>query len=335
MIEGRRRAAGAVRRTVRAPARGWAVAALVALAAAAAPGAVAKSRAARPVRLTAAERDSLTAVYIADRNDTETSMRTNPQSSLGAFARVDFTPETPWLVIGAAPTAALVLDDGSVRPQHVRVAVEGAGFRVEALDPGATFVAHAAGGRDTTAASLPPSWIGVGRYRVRLSYQNAPALIAVDPDLPARREWKGPAWWPIDFAYRYVVELEPDPARDTLRIESTHGPPRPSLRAGWFSFEVGGKRQRLAALRLLEPGVGENDLSIFFRDRTSGKGSYGMGRYVDPERLPDGRWLLDFNLTYNPACAVSPFYNCPVPPAENHLPVAIRAGEAYHGEGTP
>jgi hypothetical protein len=295
----------------------------------------AKSRAARPVTLAPAARDSLTAVYLADRNDTERSMRTSPQSSLGAFARVDFRPEVPWLVIGSEPTAALVLDDGSVRPQHVRVKLEGQGFRVEALDPGASFVAHALGGRDTTAATLPPSWIGVGRYRVRLSYQNAPALIAVDPDLPARAAWKGNRWWPVDFGLRYVAELVPDEARDTLKIESTHGPPRPSLRVGWFEFEVNGRRERLAAVRLLEPGVGENDLSIFFRDATSGKGSYGMGRYVDPQRLPDGRWVLDFNLAYNPACAVSPYYNCPVPPAENALEAAIQAGEAFEGEEKP
>jgi hypothetical protein len=295
----------------------------------------AKSRAARPVTLAPAARDSLTAVYLADRNDTERSMRTSPQSSLGAFARVDFRPEVPWLVIGSEPTAALVLDDGSVRPQHVRVKLEGQGFRVEALDPGASFVAHALGGRDTTAATLPPSWIGVGRYRVRLSYQNAPALIAVDPDLPARAAWKGNRWGPVDFGLRYVAELVPDEARDTLKIESTHGPPRPSLRVGWFEFEVNGRRERLAAVRLLEPGVGENDLSIFFRDATSGKGSYGMGRYVDPQRLPDGRWVLDFNLAYNPACAVSPYYNCPVPPAENALEAAIQAGEAFEGEEKP
>ncbi|MEO6461659.1 MAG: DUF1684 domain-containing protein [Candidatus Eisenbacteria bacterium] len=295
----------------------------------------AKLRAARPATLTGGERDSLAAAYLADRNDTEKSMRTNPQSSLGAFARADFGPEARWLVIGSAPTANLQLDDGSVRPQHVKVQVEGTGFRVEALDPGATFVAYGVGGRDTTAASVAPSWIGVGRYRVRLSYQNSPALIAVDPDLPARAAWPGNAWWPVDLAYRYVVELEPDNQPDTVRIESTNGPPRPSLRVGWFAFEVRGKRQRLAALRLLEPGVGESDLSVFFRDATSGKGSYGMGRYVDPERRPDGRWVLDFNLAYNPACAVSPYYNCPLPPQENELKAAIKAGEAYHGEGHP
>jgi uncharacterized protein len=323
------------------PRRLVAVTALVAIAVAVGAGsgpvhgAGAKPRAARPVVLSASERDSLTAAYLTDRSDTEKSMRTSPQSSLGAFARVDFGPDARWLVVGSAPTAQLVLDDGSVRPQHVRVKVEGAGFRVEALDPGATFVAFAAGGRDTTAATLPPSWIGVGRYRVRLSYQNSPALIAVDPDLPARAAWKGNAWWPVDLKYRYLVDLERDPSPDTVRVESTNGPPRPSVRVGWFNFVAGGRRQRLAAVRMLEPGVGENDLSVFFRDETSGKGSYGMGRYVDPEKRADGSYVLDFNLAYNPACAVSPYYNCPVPPKENRLSTAIRAGEAHHGRGHP
>jgi hypothetical protein len=297
-----------------------------------APGpAAAKAAAARPATLSAAERDSLRAAILADRADTDVSLRTSPTSALGSIARVDFGRPARALVVGAAPTCDLVLDDASVRAQHVRVSVEGDSFRVRALDPGATFTAFAAGGRDTTAAVLPPSWIGVGRYRVRLSHQNAPALVACDPDLPAKAAYAGSAWWPIDFAYRFVVVLEPDPTPDTLWIESTNSAPRASLRAGWFRFVVGGKEQKLAAVRLLEPGVGPGDVSVFFRDATSGKGSYGMGRYVDPQEQPDGRYVLDFNQAYNPNCAISPHYNCPVPPPENRLKVAIRAGAAYHG----
>jgi len=48
---------------------------------------------------------------------------------------------------------------------------------------------------------------------------------------------------------------------------------------------------------------------------------------VDVERRPDGRYVLDFNRAYNPACAVSEHYNCPIPPKANRLAVAIRAGE--------
>jgi hypothetical protein len=293
--------------------------------------AAAKVKAARPATLPVAERDSLRAAILADRADTDVSLRTNPNSALGSIARVDFGRPARALVVGAAPTCDLVLDDPSLRAQHVRVTVEGDSFHVRALDPGAAFTAFAAGGRDTTSATLPPSWIGVGRYRVRLSHQNAPALVACDPELPAKATYAGSEWWPIDFTYRFIAALEPDATPDTVWIESTSSAPRASIRVGWFRFVVGGKEQKLAAVRLLEPGVGPDDVSVFFQDATSGKGSYGMGRYVDPEQRPDGRYGLDFNQAYNPNCAISPHYNCPVPPAENRLKVAIRAGAAYHG----
>lgn len=61
--------------------------------------------------------------------------------------------------------------------------------------------------------------------------------------------------------------------------------------------------------------------------------TYGLGRYVDAKRLPDGNYLLDFNQAYNPACAFSDHYNCPIPPKANTLKVRVRAGEMdshYH-----
>ena len=96
---------------------------------------------------------------------------------------------------------------------------------------------------------------------------------------------------------------------------------------GWFDMKIAGKKCRLEAHRLLEPGVDESSVSVFFRDATTGTDTYGVGRYVEPEKLPDGRWLIDFNNAYNPACAFSPHYNCPIPSKANTLPVAIKAGE--------
>jgi hypothetical protein len=84
---------------------------------------------------------------------------------------------------------------------------------------------------------------------------------------------------------------------------------------------------RLEAVRLLEPGIAEHDISVFFRDATSGKESYPLGRYIDVKKQPNGNYLLDFNFAYNPACAFSEHYNCPIPPKTNVLAVAIRAGE--------
>ena len=83
----------------------------------------------------------------------------------------------------------------------------------------------------------------------------------------------------------------------------------------------------IEATRLLEPGVGEKDFSLFFTDATTGKESYGLGRYLEAEPRPDGRYVLDFNRCYDPACAYSEHYNCPIPPRTNHLKVAVRAGE--------
>ena len=71
----------------------------------------------------------------------------------------------------------------------------------------------------------------------------------------------------------------------------------------------------------------DDGLRVFFRDATTGKQCYGVGRYIDPELLADGTWLVDFNNAYNPACATSPYYNCPFPSKANTLKVAIRAGE--------
>jgi uncharacterized protein (DUF1684 family) len=90
---------------------------------------------------------------------------------------------------------------------------------------------------------------------------------------------------------------------------------------------VKGSTARLEADRLLEPGVGEKDISLFFQDATTGKESYSVGRYLDPQLQPDGRYILDFNMAYDPACAYSNHYNCPIPPKENRLSVALTAGQ--------
>src|SRR3989475_2614754 len=75
-----------------------------------------------------------------------------------------------------------------------------------------------------------------------------------------------------------------------------------------------------------------NELFIPFRDETSGKESYGAARYLDIEEEPDDSYMIDFNYAYNPYCAYSEDYVCPLPPKENWLEVRITAGEMnYHG----
>ncbi len=301
-------------------------AALLALMIATAPALAAP---ATPARLAPAVADSLRAAIEKDRAETLEWLRSGPTSYLATVQRQDFGDRTA-LVVGRAVDCDVRIDDDAVKGHHLRVTVVGDSFHVEALDAGAAFKVRDAETRDAT---LGPSGIGIGRFTLRLSHQRFPALIVFDPRSPRFAAYKGLKWFPVDPAYRFEVALTPDPRPDTLVILSTRGNQRHALRMGWFEFKVGRTACRLEATRLLEPGVGERDLGIFFRDRTTGRESYALGRYVDVQPAADGRYVLDFNLAYNPACAVSEHYNCPIPPQANTLKVAVRAGEMdshYH-----
>jgi hypothetical protein len=276
-----------------------------------------------PARLSAAEADTLLRYYAKDRSDTEEWLKGSPTSYLATVQRRDFETRSS-LTVGSASGNDVRIDDPGVKPRHLRVTVVGDSFRVEAVDRGARFSV-----RDSamTAATLPPSGLKVGRFTLRLSHQRFPGIIVFDPQSPRFKLYKGMQYFPADLSYRIVAPLTRNPESDTTIILSTRGSRRRAVRVGWFDFKVKDSRCRLEANRLLEPGVGENDVSLFFTDATTGKESYSVGRYLDPVRLPDGRYLLDFNLAYDPACAYSDHYNCPIPPEANRLAVAIRAGQ--------
>jgi hypothetical protein len=64
-----------------------------------------------------------------------------------------------------------------------------------------------------------------------------------------------------------------------------------------------------------------------FTDLTSGKDTYGAGRYLEFDYTGSGLALLDFNYAYNPYCAYNYNYSCPIPPSDNNLTLALTAGE--------
>jgi uncharacterized protein (DUF1684 family) len=271
-----------------------------------------------------------------DRADTQKWLQSDPTSYLATIDRRDFEQKKT-LSVGRAADNDVRIDDPAVAAHHVKVTVEGDRFRVVAVDQEARFKIpgekDAKIWQETRDATVDPSSIQIGRFLLRLSHQRFPAIIVFDPQSPRFKLYKGIQYFPPDLSYRYELALTPNPKPETTVIMSTRGNQRRADKVGWFDFVVGTTPVRLEALRLLEPGVGENDLGIFFRDATTGKESYELGRYVDVKKLANGNYLLDFNFTYNPACAYSDHYNCPIPPKANVLPVAIRAGEMdahYH-----
>jgi uncharacterized protein len=267
------------------------------------------------------------AKLLAEREETLAAFKDPHRSPHAAVDRRDFRGAP--LVLGSAEDADLRLE--GARPRHARIAVDGGGFRVEAIDEGATVEVQ---GKPVREARVDAgATVGIGRYTVRLSHQNFPALVLLDPQSPRLRDGPPPRWFPPDEAFRVVARLESDPSPRDLVVLSTRGNPRRARRLGRFSFDLGGRKQQLTALRLLEPGVGEAAISIFFRDATTGHETYPVGRYLEPDPVAGdpGAFVLDFNRAYNPTCAFSPHYNCPIPPRENVLQVPVRAGEMDPG----
>ncbi len=132
-----------------------------------------------------------------------------------------------------------------------------------------------------------------------------------------------------DPDFRVEAELRRSPSPQTVVMTTSKGTRQLFNTVGSFELAITGEMVRVAAYQSAERE--ETNLFVPFRDATSGKESYGAARYLDMEVEHDDRYAVDFNYAYNPYCAYSDSYVCPLPPRENWLAVAVRAGEKkYH-----
>ena len=123
----------------------------------------------------------------------------------------------------------------------------------------------------------------------------------------------------------YIFNVEPDIFDDQnpVEMETSTGQQVTYVRWARVQLPVEGHDVELTIYK--DPG--SDDLFLPFQDSNRGGETYGAGRYLEAERREDGSLLLDFNYAYNPYCAYNENWSCPVPPAENRLDVAIKAGE--------
>lgn len=155
-------------------------------------------------------------------------------------------------------------------------------------------------------------------YGLRIKDRKAPALLSFSsvPVYPIQPDWR--------FDARFIPAEE----GQTIEIANVLGHLSPTPVYGYAEFERDGKTYRLL-------GLGdENSESMWFlfADRTSGKETYGAGRFLYSDGLPEnGRVVVDFNKAYNPPCAFNDYSTCPLPPQENRLDLVVTAGEKdYH-----
>jgi len=132
-------------------------------------------------------------------------------------------------------------------------------------------------------------------------------------------------YFPPDPKFRVIARLERAPTPEEAYLRTNRDGEAVMRYLGDLCFTLDGRELKL---RLYHAGEGVGT-SVFvpFRDATSGKESYGPGRYLTLELNENDEYELDFNRAFNPYCAYTDDFECGFPPAENDLPVAIRAGE--------
>ncbi len=139
-------------------------------------------------------------------------------------------------------------------------------------------------------------------------------------------------YFPPNSLYRFELELHKHQNPTSFESADSVGNIRKFYRYGEFHFIIDDESYTLQAYK---SSLEESGLFIPFKDVSNGKETYGAGRYIDLDEgrdvTPEGKYILDLNLAYNPYCAYNSGYVCPLTPYENHLQINISVGEkSYH-----
>ncbi|MFM1867862.1 MAG: hypothetical protein RL591_1270 [Planctomycetota bacterium] len=168
-----------------------------------------------------------------------------------------------------------------------------------------------------------PSVVRNGSLAITAIRRNgALALRVKDNATPARTQFRGIELFPFDASLVVEAEVVAPAAGETIAITNVTGFVESQAVVAHLRSTLRGNPIELIAT------AGTNGrLFVVFADSTNGRESYGGGRFLDIPAPVDGKTTIDFNRATNPPCAFTPFATCPMPPAQNRLPLEIRAGE--------
>lgn len=134
-----------------------------------------------------------------------------------------------------------------------------------------------------------------------------------------------------DERYHVHCQFTPTPDAQPFDLPTYSGTTQPYVQYGIARFQLEGKTYQLSIYRKASKVLPQyrDYLFVPFKDLSNGENTYGGGRYLDLrlKDIVDNELMLDFNKAYNPYCAYSDGYACPIPPDENHLEISILAGE--------
>jgi uncharacterized protein (DUF1684 family) len=215
---------------------------------------------------------------------------------------------------GSVPAFRVVVADGEVRAVGDALRHEGGPLPPDGLPLAAD-------------ADGDPTRLELGSLRIILIRRGERlALRAWDRETEALRRFAGIHRFGVDPRWRIDARYEPVAGR-SIAVPDVTGGVAQEPSPGSVAFSVEGVECRLDALEEGERG----ELWLVFGDRTNGAETYSGGRFLYTAPPLDGRVVVDFNRAYNPPCVFTPYATCPLPPAQNRLPVRIEAGEKeYH-----
>lgn len=146
--------------------------------------------------------------------------------------------------------------------------------------------------------------------------------------------FKGITFFPVDEIYKVKADFIPINDGDVIPFPTSAGKIKHYKEYALINFKLEGKEQTLTIYQSnpIQEQYADH-LFLPFTDETNGETTYGGGRYIDLSindmLTDDGKVVIDFNQAYNPYCAYSKRYNCPIPPGNNSLNVEVKAGVTY------
>ena len=232
---------------------------------------------------------------------------------------------------GTDPTNEIVLPEASAALRAGVFLVKSGGVSVR-VEPGVDVTLE---GKPVTTMTLKddsngdPDVLALGSLTLQVIHRGDRLGIRLkDKNSKLRKEFTGLHWYPIAESGRVTARWAPyDPPKE-IPVPTILGTTEKMPCPGVAVFTYGGREMRLEPV-LEDPDAKE--LFFIFRDGTSGKETYGSGRFLYSDLPADGKVVLDFNKAYNPPCAFTPYATCPLPPEQNRLDIRIEAGELNYG----
>jgi uncharacterized protein (DUF1684 family) len=168
--------------------------------------------------------------------------------------------------------------------------------------------------------------------KIRKKRQETDTFFKTDEKSPISKEeradFKGLKHYNVASDYYIVARMEKIKNGKKVSMQTSKHEEKFYIPYAKAYFEL---KNTKCELTIYKSAKQDDYLFLPFTDLSTGKESYGAGRYIEVEELSNKQVLIDFNLAYNPYCAYSDKYNCPYPPAENDLSIKIEAGEkVYH-----